>query len=113
MASPGDDLVAKSHSPEGPCAHLPHPFGSRLVLGTTESGRTGFYFAVTLEGEVGAGDPIERIARADEGLTVADVTNLYTVDAENQELLRRATRSSGIPEGWRDYFRKRLWDPDA
>jgi MOSC domain-containing protein YiiM len=68
---------------------------------------------VTLEGEVGAGDPIELIARADEGLTVADVVNLYTVDAENQELLRRATRSSRLPEGWRDYFRKRLWDPDA
>ena len=44
---------------------------------------------------------------------VADVTNLYTMDAENQELLRRATRSSRLPEGWRDYFRKRLWDPDS
>ena len=53
-----------------------------------KSGRTGFYFAVTTEGEVGAGDPIKPIARADEGLTVSDVVNLYTVDAENQELLR-------------------------
>jgi len=62
-----------------------------------KSGRTGFYFAVTTEGEVGAGDPIELIERADEGLTVADVVSLYTVDAENQELLRRATRSSRLP----------------
>ena len=78
-----------------------------------ESGRTGFYFAVTTEGEVGAGDPIKPIARADEGLTVSDVVNLYTVDAENQELLTRATQSAILPESWRDYFRKRLWDPDA
>ena len=100
--------------PRMPCYKLGIRFGRPdIVKRFLQSGRTGFYFAVTLEGEVGAGDPIERIARADEGLTVADVVNLYTVDAENQELLRRATRSSRLPEGWRDYFRKRLWDPDA
>ena len=74
---------------------------------------TGFYFAVTTEGEVGPGDAIEPIERADEGLTVADVVRLYTVDAKNQELLRRATQTSRLPDGWKDYFRKRLWDPDA
>ena len=100
--------------PRMPCYKLGIRFGRPdIVKRFLQAGRTGFYFAVTLEGEVGAGDPIERIARADEGLTVAEVVNLYTVDAENQELLRRATRSSILPEGWRDYFRKRLWDPDA
>ena len=100
--------------PRMPCYKLGIRFGRPdIVKRFLQAGRTGFYFAVTLEGEVGAGDPIELIARADEGLTVADVVNLYTVDAENQELLRRATRSSRLPEGWRDYFRKRLWDPDA
>jgi MOSC domain-containing protein YiiM len=68
---------------------------------------------VTLKGEVGAGDSIERIARTDESPTVADVVNLYTVDGENQELLRRATRSSILPEGWRDSFHKRQWEPAA
>ena len=48
-----------------------------------------------------------------EGLTVADVVNLYTVNAKNQDLLRRATQSSMLPESWKDYFRKRLWEPDA
>jgi len=100
--------------PRMPCYKLGIRLGRPdIVKRFLQSGRTGFYFAVTLEGEVGPGDPIERIARADEGLTVSDVVNLYTVDAENQELLRRATRSSRLPEGWRDYFRKRLWDPDA
>ena len=100
--------------PRMPCYKLGIRFGRPDILKRfLQAGRTGFYFAVTLEGEVGAGDPIELIARADEGLTVADVVNLYTVDAENQELLRRATRSSILPEGWRDYFRERLWDPDA
>ena len=30
----------------------------------------------------------------------------------NQELLRRVSRLPELPEGWRDYFRKRLWQPD-
>jgi MOSC domain-containing protein YiiM len=100
--------------PRMPCYKLGIRFGRKDILKRfLKSGRTGFYFAVTTEGEVGAGDPIEPIARADEGLTVSDVVNLYTVDAENQELLRRATQSAILPESWRDYFRKRLWDPDA
>jgi hypothetical protein len=32
--------------------------------------------AVALEGEVGAGDPVGPLARADGGLTVIDVVNL-------------------------------------
>jgi MOSC domain-containing protein YiiM len=100
--------------PRLPCFKLGIRFGRPDILKRfLQSGRTGFYFAVAIEGEVGAGDPIELIARADEGLTVADVVNLYTMDAENQELLRRATRSTRLPESWRDYFRKRLWEPDA
>ena len=100
--------------PRMPCYKLGIRFGRMDILKRfLHSGRTGFYFAVTTEGEVGAGDAIEPIARADEGLTVADVVNLYTVDAKNQDLLRRATQSSALPESWRDYFRKRLWEPDA
>jgi MOSC domain-containing protein YiiM len=78
-----------------------------------QSGRTGFYFSVSREGDVGPGDSIELVAKATDGLTVADVVNLYTVDQRNQELLRRATQSSVLPESWKDYFRKRLRVPDA
>jgi MOSC domain-containing protein YiiM len=100
--------------PRMPCYKLGIRFGRPDILKRfLQSGRSGFYFAVTLEGEVGAGDSIELIARADEGLTIDDVVNLYTVDSENQELLRRATQSSILPESWKDYFRKRLWEPDG
>jgi 3-alpha domain-containing YiiM-like protein len=46
-------------------------------------------------------------------VTVADIVSLDTVDAKNQQLLRRATQSSILPDGWKDYFRKWLWGPDA
>jgi len=100
--------------PRLPCYKLGIRFGRMDMLKRMlKSGRTGFYFAVTAEGEVGPGDVIEPIARAEQDLTVADVVNLYTVDAKNQALLRRATQSSALPETWKDYFRGRLWEPDA
>jgi MOSC domain-containing protein YiiM len=100
--------------PRMPCYKLGIRFGRMDMLKRMlRSGSTGFYFAVTTEGEVGPGDAIEPIERAAEGLTVADVVRLYTVDARNQELLRRAMQTSGLPDSWKDYFRKRLWDPDA
>jgi MOSC domain-containing protein YiiM len=100
--------------PRLPCYKLGIRFGRMDMLKRMlTNGRTGFYLAVTAEGEVGPGDAIEPIQRLEEGLTVAEVVRLYTVDATNQDLLRRATQTSRLPDSWKDYFRKRLWDPDA
>ncbi len=100
--------------PRMPCFKLGIRFGRPdIVKLFLQSRRSGFYFAVLREGEVAAGDSIELIARGREGLTVADIVSLYIGDAENQDLLRRATESPALPESWRDYFRKRLWDPDV
>ena len=43
-----------------------------MVKRFQRSGRSGFYLRVEREGEVGAGDAIERLARDERGLTVAD-----------------------------------------
>lgn len=95
--------------PRMPCYKLGIRFGRMDMLKRMlKNGRTGFYFAVTKEGEVGAGDAIEPLAQSGEDLTITDIVRLYTVDAKNQELLRRATRSTILPERWRDYFSKRL-----
>ena len=100
--------------PRLPCYKLGIRFGRADMLKRfLHSGRTGLYFSVAVEGEVGAGDAIEPIARSEEELTVADIVRLYTVDAKNQELLHRATQSSILPGSWKDYFQKRLWSPDA
>jgi MOSC domain-containing protein YiiM len=83
-----------------------------IVKQFLRSGRTGFYFAVVREGEIGAGDRLERIAEDESRITVADIVALYAADAGNQELLRRASGLSALPESWREYFRERLWEPD-
>ena len=41
------------------------------------SRRTGFYLAVTREGEVGAGDEIKEISRDENKVSIADIVRLY------------------------------------
>ena len=72
------------------------------------SERTGFYFAVLREGDVGAGDPIELIESSEHSLKVSDVTRLYTREKHNSQLLHRAIEVKALPENWRSYFQQRL-----
>ena len=100
--------------PRMPCFKLGIRFGRPdMVKRFMHSGRTGFYFAVAREGEVGAGDTLERVAEGEGRISVADVVALHASDAANQDLLRRAARLPALPDSWREYFRDRLWEPDA
>jgi MOSC domain-containing protein YiiM len=99
--------------PRMPCFKLGIRFNrSDMVKRFLQSGRTGFYFAVLKEGEVAAGDSIKLIEGDEHNIPVADVVNLYRGDAGNQDLLRRVSELPSLPNSWREYFRKRLWNPD-
>src|SRR5882724_2384372 len=77
--------------PRMPCYKLGVRFRrADMVKRFLRSGRTGFYLAVLREGEVTRGDSIEFTDRSDHDVTVADIGALYTHDADNQDLLRRA-----------------------
>ena len=100
--------------PRMPCFKLGIRFGrADMVKRFLHSGRNGFYFAVAKEGEVATGDSIERIASDENGVTIAEIVELYTADAAKQDLLQRVSELAALPESWRAYFRKRLWKPDA
>jgi MOSC domain-containing protein YiiM len=100
--------------PRMPCFKLGIRFGrADVVKRFLRSKRNGFYLSVAREGDVAAGDAIEIAARDEHGLTVGDIVNLYTLDAENENLLRRASEHPSLPQSWRDYFREKLWEPDA
>lgn len=100
--------------PRMPCFKLALRFNRPdMVKRFLRSGRTGFYLAVIQEGDIGAGDSVDLIAEDDNHVTVADIAGLYSADAANQDLLRRASELSALPESWREYFRERLWEPDA
>ncbi|HEX3249503.1 MAG TPA: MOSC domain-containing protein [Pyrinomonadaceae bacterium] len=95
--------------PRMPCYKLGIRFGrADIIKRFLVSERTGFYFSVLKEGEVGAGDQIELLEKNDSGVRVVDVTRLYSSDKENVDLLRRAIATEPLPENWKEYFRKRI-----
>jgi MOSC domain-containing protein YiiM len=95
--------------PRMPCYKLGIRFGrADIIQRFLVSERTGFYFSVLKEGELGAGDQIERLEKNDSGVTVVDITRLYSSDRENVDLMRRAIATEALPDSWREYFRKRI-----
>jgi MOSC domain-containing protein YiiM len=95
--------------PRMPCYKLGIKFGrSDIVKRFLASERTGFYFAVLQEGEVGVGDPIELIEESQRNVRVSEITLLYTREKRNVGLLRRAIEVEALPESWKSYFRHRL-----
>jgi len=95
--------------PRVPCFKLGLRFGRPdMVKRFLAAGRSGFYLAVLREGELGAGDAIERIPVATPSLTVAEVAGLYAGRGASRERLRFASELAGLPAGWRDGFREAL-----
>jgi MOSC domain-containing protein YiiM len=95
--------------PRMPCYKLGIKFGRPdIVKRFLASERTGFYFAVLQESEVGVGDPIELIEGNKHSVQVNDITRLYTREKHNAGLLRRAIAVEVLPESWKSYFRHRL-----
>jgi MOSC domain-containing protein YiiM len=95
--------------PRMPCFKLALKLGRDDVLQTLlESGRSGFYFAVTREGELGAGDAIERIHEDENRVSIYDTVRLY-LDRDGRsdpDLLRRVVQVEALPESWREHFAK-------
>jgi ferredoxin-NADP reductase len=68
-------------------------------------GRPGFYLRVLEEGEVGAGDAIERVAVGPEAMTVREVSALLYLPGHTVRDLERAMAIPALSEGWRHSFR--------
>jgi len=98
--------------PRLPCYKLGVRFqDDYMVKRFLAAGRTGFYLAVTREGEVAAGDEIKEIARDPNTVPVSEITRLYITKRYGDDDLasvQRALRVSALPESWKGYFRERL-----
>ena len=100
--------------PRMPCFKLGVRFGrDDMVKRFLRSGRSGFYLAVIREGEVASGTSIEFVGRDEHDVTVTDIASLYARDRDNEDLLRRAVDVPALPESWKGYLRKRLFEPDV
>jgi MOSC domain-containing protein YiiM len=98
--------------PRVPCYKMGVRFQSDdMVKRFLASGRSGFYFAVAREGQVGAGDEIKVIAREANAVPVSAITRLYIARRyadDDVALVQRALRVAALPESWKEYFHERL-----
>ena len=95
--------------PRMPCYKLGLRFGrSDIIKKFLQSERSGFYFAVLQEGEVGAGDHFRLIEMNTHRVRVSDITRLYVSDKHNVTLLRSAIEVEALQASWRGYFQRQL-----
>lgn len=95
--------------PRMPCHKLAIKFKREdIIRRFLASGRTGFYFSVQSEGEIGAGDEMELIERSSHPVKVSDITRLFVKEKQDTEAMRRAIEVEALPDSWKNYFRERL-----
>jgi MOSC domain-containing protein YiiM len=95
--------------PRLPCYKLGLRFGrDDVVKRFLASRRTGYYLAVEKEGEVGAGDRVEIVARHLARIPVAEITRAYARDRNDLATIERLLGVDALPEDWRSYFERKL-----
>src|SRR5277367_136353 len=75
--------------------------------------RPGFYFRVIQEGEIGAGDRVEKLSDGPERMTVAEVDALLYSAAHPLEGLRRALRIPALSVDWQGSMQALLTAAEA
>lgn len=94
--------------PRFPCYKLNLKFGrDDMVKRFLNSRLSGIYFSVVQEGEIGAGDSIERIHQDDHNITVADIVQIYIGEAED-DLVHRALQVPALAACLREDFQQRI-----
>jgi len=63
--------------------------------------RPGFYLRVIEEGEIGAGDAIEKIADGPESVSVAEISALLYLPSPSRDRLQHAARIPALSPGWK------------
>ncbi|MGA8671000.1 MAG: MOSC and FAD-binding oxidoreductase domain-containing protein [Terracidiphilus sp.] len=80
----------------------------RMPALLVEHHRPGFYLRVLQEGEVGAGDDIQKTADGPERISVAEVDALLYLPGHSTEQLQRVLRIPALSKGWQSSFRAML-----
>jgi MOSC domain-containing protein YiiM len=98
--------------PRLPCYKLGVRFeDDRMVKRFLGARRSGFYVAVTKEGQVGAGDEIERLFRDPRAVPISEITRLYLAKAytaADVAAIDRLNKIPWAPDDWKSYFVERV-----
>ncbi|MBV8865770.1 MAG: MOSC domain-containing protein [Acidobacteriaceae bacterium] len=100
-------VVLQVTQPRMPCYKLAIRFGrADIVKRFWQSKRLGVYFSVIQEGDLAAGDVIEKDHEDPERVSVADVIRLYGGNEQSSEMLERALRTP-LFGSWRRELQER------
>jgi MOSC domain-containing protein YiiM len=89
--------------PRIPCFKLNLKFQSDdMARRFLASLRSGFYFRVLREGEIGAGDEIVQIHQDENRVSISDALKVYLGAPESGELRERALRVKYLSNSWRE-----------
>ncbi len=101
--------VVQATQPRNPCYKLGIKMESAEFVRTfLESCRLGIYMRVLKEGEIGAGDAIERIKEDPERMTVREIARLRNIDTENLEKAKKALLIEALAPELKQEFQHRL-----
>jgi MOSC domain-containing protein YiiM len=74
----------------------------------TASGRTGFYHRVLEEGEISAGDTIERIKTDPAKVSVREMMRIMHIDRDDFAAMEKAVAIPALTPGWREELEERM-----
>lgn len=98
--------------PRMPCYKLGIRFQMNEMIKLFLDNRwSGFFVAVTREGEVGAGDEITKLGQAQASVSIPEIVRLYVAksySSDDVRLVKRAIAVDALPESWKKYFREKL-----
>ncbi|MEC4762007.1 MOSC domain-containing protein [Mycobacterium sherrisii] len=96
------DVVVEVTQPRVTCYRVGIRIGEpRMPSLLVSHRRPGFYCRVLTEGEVEAGQTIEKIAAGPEGVTVAEIDALLYLPGHPRDVLQRAQRIPALSPGWK------------
>jgi MOSC domain-containing protein YiiM len=99
--------VLRVTQPRMPCFKLQLRFGrADMVKRFWQSGRSGIYFSIVEEGDLAAGDAIEKLDSGPEEVSVNDIVRLHRGDERSAELFARAMRAP-LSGSWKEDIRER------
>jgi MOSC domain-containing protein YiiM len=94
--------------PRLPCFKLNLKFDrDDMIKRFLASRRTGFYFRVLQEGEIGAGDEIIPVHQDENRVSVSDILKIYLGAPDSDELRERALRVKYLSNSWREELSQR------
>jgi MOSC domain-containing protein YiiM len=103
------DALLEVTQPRVPCYKLGLKMGSaQFPKKFLASHRTGYYVRVLEEGNVGAGDSIERITIDPEQMTIRQAVRLAFYEQDNLTMLERVLRIQALSQEWRRMFQEQL-----